>query len=230
MALGDYKYILDSRPTGASRPSASGPNVKNRFSIHIAYRYAALLLGPFYWKFPSSHSIIMYIFSSSGLWLVILQSKKHWSYSTVRKYSKTLGNNQSPHRISYIGWLLFMRCMSFTFAGLFWRWTPVDTFEVLLAKLLSGCDSATCLTKCKARHSKICEILKKTCHFETNWMPCVLYWGVCSHVVSDAESTGTRCSFLIANDIKRSWHSPTKYISSSSIQTTKSIVFVEICA
>ena len=29
MALGDYRYILDSRPTGASRPSAGGPNVKN---------------------------------------------------------------------------------------------------------------------------------------------------------------------------------------------------------
>ena len=30
MALGDYRYILDSRPTGASRPSAGGPNVKKR--------------------------------------------------------------------------------------------------------------------------------------------------------------------------------------------------------
>ena len=77
---------------------------------------------------------------------------------------------QSPHRIFTIGWLLFMRCVPFTLTGLFLRWTPVETFETLLAKLLSGCDSATCLTKCKARHSKICEILKKTCHFEAAWI------------------------------------------------------------
>ena len=32
MALGDYdyKYIVDSRPTGAKRPSVSGPNVKKK--------------------------------------------------------------------------------------------------------------------------------------------------------------------------------------------------------
>ena len=30
MALGNYRYILDSRATGASRPSAGGPNVKKK--------------------------------------------------------------------------------------------------------------------------------------------------------------------------------------------------------
>ena len=35
------------------------------------------------------------------------------------------------------------------------RWTPAETFGALLAKLLSGCDSAICLTKCNAMHSKI---------------------------------------------------------------------------
>ena len=48
MALGDYRYILDSRPTGASRPSAGGPNVKkktctaaalNQFGLHFTYNY-----------------------------------------------------------------------------------------------------------------------------------------------------------------------------------------------
>ena len=72
------------------------------------------------------------------------------------------GQTQSPRKTSAIGWLLFMRCVSLTFTGLFLRWTPVETFEALLAKLLSGCDSATCLTTCKAMHSNICEILKKT--------------------------------------------------------------------
>ena len=35
MALGDYKYILDSRPTGASRPSAGGPNVKKNIFRYV---------------------------------------------------------------------------------------------------------------------------------------------------------------------------------------------------
>ena len=39
--------------------------------------------------------------------------------------------------ISVVGCLLFMRCVSFSFTGLFLRWPSVDTFEALLAKLLS---------------------------------------------------------------------------------------------
>ena len=101
------------------------------------------------------------------------KSPQHWKSTCLILYIQHFA--QSPHRISAIGWLLFMRCVSFTFTGLFLRWTPEETFEALLAKLLSVCDSATCLTKCKARHSKICEILKKTCHFEADRMPCVLF-------------------------------------------------------
>ena len=119
-------------------------------------------------------------------------------------------NPHSPHRISAIGWLLFMKCVSFTSTGLFLRWTPAKIFEAPLAKLLSGCDSVTCLTKCKARHWKYCDMLKKTCHFQTDWMLCVLYQGICNHVVSYAGSTCFRCWFLVANNINRSCHSPTK--------------------
>ena len=63
--------------------------------------------------------------------------------------------DQSAQRISATGWLLFMRCVSLAFIGLFLRWTPAETVEAILAKILSGCDSATYLTKCKARYSKV---------------------------------------------------------------------------
>ena len=66
-----------------------------------------------------------------------------------------------------------MRCVSFTFTGLFLRWTTAETFEARLAKHLSGCDSATCLAKCKARHTKVYEMLTKTCQFQTDWILCV---------------------------------------------------------
>ena len=81
---------------------------------------------------------------------------------------------QSPHRFPAIGWLSFMRYVSFTVTGLFLRWTLAETLEAILAKLLSGCDSATCRTNCKARHSKVYEMLKKTCNFQTDWMLCIL--------------------------------------------------------
>ena len=48
MALGDYRYILDSRPTGASRPSAGGPNVKKdeiRFKKYIVLLDMFLIVG-----------------------------------------------------------------------------------------------------------------------------------------------------------------------------------------
>ena len=69
--------------------------------------------------------------------------------------------------------------MCLTFTGLFLRWMPTGKFESLLAKLLSDCDFAMCLSKGKARHLKACEIFKKTCHFQTDWIFWVLHTPQC---------------------------------------------------
>ena len=42
---------------------------------------------------------------------------------------------------------------------------------------------------------------------------CFVFWGVCRHVVSHAEFTCPSCSFLVTNNVNKSWHSPTKLVS-----------------
>ena len=63
-------------------------------------------------------------------------------------------------------WMDGWRCVSFIFTGLFQRWARAKISEAILAELLSGCDPATCLTKCKASHSKVCEMLKSSAIFK----------------------------------------------------------------
>ena len=111
-----------------------------------------------------------------------------WSRA-AQSWDKCLYVCQSPHRISAGGSLLFMRCVSLTLTGLVsaWRWGEAPS--AILAKPLSDCVTVLCLRQCKSRHLKVCEILKNTCYFQTNWTSCILNWGVRCDVVSDAGHT-----------------------------------------
>ena len=51
------------------------------------------------------------------------------------------------HRISATGWLLFMRCVSFTLSRLLPTWTPAEIFDALLAKNFADYDSIICPKK-----------------------------------------------------------------------------------
>ena len=51
------------------------------------------------------------------------------------------------HRISATGWLLFMRCVSFTFIRLLPTWTPTEIFDSFWAKHFSYCDLIICPIK-----------------------------------------------------------------------------------
>ena len=53
-------------------------------------------------------------------------------YSTAPdRFPRAIGNLQ--HRISATGWLLFIRCVSFTFIRLLATWTPTEIFGAFLA-------------------------------------------------------------------------------------------------
>ena len=97
------------------------------------------------------------------------------------------------HRISATGWLLFMRCVSFTFIRLLPTWTPTEIFGSFWAKHFSNCDFIICPIKSKLRFLKVCKLLKRTWHFQTDWILCVLNCSGCSHVVNDAGSTCSCC-------------------------------------
>ena len=97
------------------------------------------------------------------------------------------------HRLSATGWLLFMRCVSFTFIRLLPTWTPTEIFDSFYAKHFSYCDSIICPIKSKLRFLKVCKILKRTWHFQTDWILCALNCSGCSHVVNDAGSTCSCC-------------------------------------
>ena len=97
------------------------------------------------------------------------------------------------HRISATGWLLFMRCVSFTFVRLLPTWTPTEIFDSFWAKHFSDCDSIICPIKSKLRFLKVCKILKRTWHFQTDWILCDLNYSGCTHVVSGAGSTCSCC-------------------------------------
>ena len=59
------------------------------------------------------------------------------------------------HRISATGWLLFMRCVSFTFVRLLPTWTPTEIVDSFWAKHFSDCDSIICPIKSKLRFLKV---------------------------------------------------------------------------
>ena len=84
------------------------------------------------------------------------------------------------HRISATGWLLFMRCVSFTFVRLLPTWTPTEIFDSFWAKHFSDCDSIICPIKSKLRFLKVCKILKRTWHFQTDWILCDLNCSGCT--------------------------------------------------
>ena len=142
---------------------------------------------------------------------------------------------QSPHKISAGGSLLFMRCVSLTLTGLVSAWRRGEAPLAILAKPLSDCVTLFCLRQCKSRHLNVCEIKKKkTCNFQTNWIFCILNWGVRCDVVSDAGHTCCCCSFLLLTFAPSNWRtslttaSANKY--SSLIQAMISFIFVEIYA
>ena len=115
------------------------------------------------------------------------------------------------YRISATGWLLFMRCVSFTFIRLLPKWTPTEIFDSFWAKYFSDCDFIICPIKGKLRFLKVCKILKRTWHFQTDWILCVLNCSGCNHVAND---TCSCCYFLVAKNVNRSWSLRTKNSSS----------------
>ena len=64
------------------------------------------------------------------------------------------GTCHSPHRISAGGSLLFVRCVSLTLSGLISAWRRGEAPSADYVTVL-------CVRQCKARHLRICEILKK---------------------------------------------------------------------
>ena len=85
--------------------------------------------------------------------------------------------NLLKHRISATGWLLFLRCVSFTFIRLLPTWTQTEIFDAFLAEHFSDCDPIICPRKSKLRFFKVCIILKRTWHSQTYWILCVLNCG-----------------------------------------------------
>ena len=71
--------------------------------------------------------------------------------------------------------------------------------SAILAKPLSDCVTILCLSE--AMQLKAFESLwnfeKKKCYFQTNWISCILNWGVRCDVVSDADHTCCCCYFLL---------------------------------
>ena len=131
--------------------------------------------------FPGGKSLTVWVlYNMSGL--------SQWCMSSLRYFQHNL-----QHRISATCWLLFMRCVSFTFIRLLPTWTPTEIFDSFWAKHFSDCDSIICPIKSKLKFLKVCKILKRTWHFQTDWMLCVLKCNGCSHVVSDAGSTCSCC-------------------------------------
>ena len=113
---------------------------------------------------------------------------------TMLHLEQTCGHNLQ-YKISQnaTGWLLFMRCVSFTFIRLLPTWTPTEIFDLFWAKLFSDCDFIICPIKSKLRFLKVCKILKRTWHFQTDWILCVVNCSGCNHVVNDAGSTCSCC-------------------------------------
>ena len=111
----------------------------------------------------------------------------------------------SPHRISAGGSSLFMRCVSLTLTGLVSAWRRGEAPWAILAKSLSDCVTVFCLRQCKSRHLNVCEILKNTCYFQTNWISCILNWGLRCDVVSDAGHTCCCCSFFLLTFPPPNW-------------------------
>ena len=98
-----------------------------------------------------------------------------------------ISNTKSLPQADYFSW-----DVSFTFIRLLSTWTPTEIFDSFWAKHFSDCDSIICSINNKLRFLKVCKILKRTWHFQTDWILCVLNCSGCSHVVSD---TGSTCSW-----------------------------------
>ena len=101
----------------------------------------------------------------------------------------------SPHKISAGGSLLFMRCVSLISTGLVSAWRREEAPWAILAEPVTDCVTVLCLRQWKQGIWKFVKFLKNTCYFQTNWISCILNWGVRFDVVSDAGHTCC-CSLL----------------------------------
>ena len=59
--------------------------------------------------------------------------------------------------------------------------------------IFSDCNFIIWPRKGKIKFLKVCKILKRTTHFKTDWILCVLNCRGCSHIVKDAVSTCSCC-------------------------------------
>ena len=76
------------------------------------------------------------------------------------------------------GWLLFMRCVSFTFIGQFLTWTPKETFDAFLSKLLSA-DECYLSEKMQTKTFEGMWTLESICWSQIDWAFCMCLQSSC---------------------------------------------------
>ena len=133
----------------------------------------------------SRHSSVANILK---LWPVCIEPPICYLLPSWQDVVLPISNIESLPQADYIH-----ESVSFTFIRLLPTWTPTEVFDSFWAKHFSYCDSIICPIKSKLKFLKVCKILKRSLHFQTDWMLCVLNCIGCSHVVTDAGSTCSCC-------------------------------------
>ena len=192
------RHTIDHTPTAQQRwKHRSYVKSMVRLGIQNINSMSCLLMVKCHWA-PDRLQAQHWPYSTYAAQAIPQMSAHGWiqflhqtSAGTVLTYSRYAANLQ--HRISATGWLLFMRCVSFTFVRLLPTWTSTEIFYSFWAKHFSDCDSIIRPIKSKLRFLKVCQILKRTWHFQTDWILWDLNCSDCTHFVSDAGSTCSCC-------------------------------------
>ena len=110
---------------------------------------------------------------------------------------------QSPHRISTGGSLLFMKCVSLTLTGQVsaWQGSTIGDFGKALVR---SCHCPLSEAMQLKAFESLWNVEKNACYFETNWISCILNWGVRCDVVSDARQCCC-CQFLLLTFPPPNW-------------------------
>ena len=118
-----------------------------------------------------------------------LTSGKFYAFAHQRLFPCTISNTESLPQADYYSWDVCPSPLSVYFQ----HGRQQKYFILFWAKHFSDCDSIICPIKSKLRFLKVCKILKRTWHFQTDWILCDLNCSGCTHVVSDAGSTCSCC-------------------------------------
>ena len=117
------------------------------------------------------------LLNHSGVLPVHVLSISHGDRATTHA-TDNLSRNCTLHPESLPEAAHYSWCISLTFTGLISSWRRGEASSAILAKSLSDSVAALCVVQGKSRHLKVCEILKMTCYFQTNWMFYILNWDV----------------------------------------------------